>query len=134
MLPLPPDSLQHFGHSLPLCSIVVLRLLNLCVMMLSSLVWFAFQMQMAMGSVLIAALASVRSDGGGRTFCLSPSGNRQLPTGGPLPGLSPIGQPMPKALFRFQILPPNLLCKIPIPVTSKCRHIYGVLNVDEIKN
>jgi hypothetical protein len=73
MLPLPPDSLQHFGHSLPLCSIVVLRLLNLCVMMLSSLVWFAFQMQMAMGSVLIAALASVRSDGGGRTFCLSPS-------------------------------------------------------------
>jgi hypothetical protein len=27
---------------------------------------------------------------------LSPSGNRQLPTGGPLPGLSPIGQPMPK--------------------------------------
>jgi hypothetical protein len=27
-----------------------------------------------------------------------------------------------------------LLCKKKILITSKCRHMYGVLNVDEIKN
>jgi hypothetical protein len=26
------------------------------------------------------------------------------------------------------------LCKKKIHITSKCRHMYGVLNVDEIKN
>jgi hypothetical protein len=26
------------------------------------------------------------------------------------------------------------LCKKKIPITSKCRHMYGVLNVDEVKN
>jgi hypothetical protein len=26
------------------------------------------------------------------------------------------------------------LCKKKIPITSKCQHMHGVLNVDEIKN
>jgi hypothetical protein len=33
---------------------------------------------------------------------------------------------------KFQ--PQIPLCKKKIPITSKCRHMYGVLNVDEIKN
>jgi hypothetical protein len=39
-----------------------------------------------------------------------------------------------KVLFTSQIFSQILLCKKKIPVTSKCRHIYEVLNVDEIKN
>jgi hypothetical protein len=38
------------------------------------------------------------------------------------------------ALFSSQFLPQIPLCKKKISITSKCRHMYGVLNVDEIKN
>jgi hypothetical protein len=37
-----------------------------------------------------------------------------------------------KPLFSSQIQPQILLCKKKIPITSKYRHMYGVLNVDEI--
>jgi hypothetical protein len=37
-------------------------------------------------------------------------------------------------LFSSQILPQISLCKNKIHITSKCRHMHGVLNVDEIKN
>jgi hypothetical protein len=30
--------------------------------------------------------------------------------------------------------PQILLCKKKIPITSKCRHMHVVLNIDEIKN
>jgi hypothetical protein len=33
---------------------------------------------------------------------------------------------------KFQ--PQISMCKKKIPITSKCRHMHGVLNVDEIKN
>jgi hypothetical protein len=34
----------------------------------------------------------------------------------------------------YQIHPQIPLCKKKISITLKCRHIYGVLNIDEIKN
>jgi hypothetical protein len=40
-----------------------------------------------------------------------------------------------KAMFRSQSLPPNsTMQKKKISITLKCRHMHGVLNVDEIKN
>jgi hypothetical protein len=43
-------------------------------------------------------------------------------------------QHMTRASFRSQILPKFYYAKRRFPVTSKCRQMYGVLNVDEIKN
>jgi hypothetical protein len=46
----------------------------------------------------------------------------------PIPAFSYENELIPRFLLKFHYT------KRRFPVTSKCRHIYGVLNIDEIKN
>jgi hypothetical protein len=39
-----------------------------------------------------------------------------------------------RAMFSSQVYHQILLCKKKISIPSKCRHMYGVLNIDEIDN